>query len=316
MKKNRTALVLGGGGARGLAHLGVLQVLEENRLLPDFVVGTSMGAIVGGAYCLYRNSEEMSGRVEECLTEDTLRDIEKRFTELTKKERADSLWGRFSKVYDEMHRLYLWNKSAMDQSLVDNAVIAGLINKLVGSASYKDLGLPFYAVAYDLKSLSDIVLGQGSLATALHASSAVPGVFEPVRRDGYVLVDGCVDQEIPAEIAYGLGADSIIAVDVGGDLTDEVGVSAAEVMARVSTARVRSLRRRSLQLADLVVRPDVGSFHWSEFSRSHEAVNRGRRSAEENLEQISKALHPWRGRTWWTRWFKPSPPEITVQGVD
>lgn len=292
----KMALALGGGGARGIAHAGVLGVLETHGLVPDFIVGTSAGALVGGAYALAGTGEAMWERLHRGLAEGSLAKLERRFNRKTHSEPGG--WrDRLEHAITQMQRIALAHRQAVRPALVPETALRELIRGIVGRHRFEDLKLPFYAMAFDLAAGRDVIINTGLLETALWASSAIPGVFQPVAMAGRVLVDGCVFQAVPAQAARWLGADFVIAVDISTSAPKTIPHSAAAVAARVSELRAERLRDLNLASADVIIRPEVGDIHWTEISRAEGCREAGRTAAERMIDQIRKALRRQRWRT-------------------
>ena len=181
MTEKRIGLVLGSGGARGSAHVGVLKVLLDEGIVPDVVVGTSMGAEVGGAYAAGVSIERME-------------------------EAWHSL--NFGKVAKALLPTFPWSGWSSGRRVMR------MIRELVGDVRIEDLPLPYAAVATDLETGFPYPIMRGDLATAIRASESVPGLFSPVWIDGHLLIDGGVSDPVPVDVARRLGADTVIAVDV------------------------------------------------------------------------------------------------------
>lgn len=181
MRDKKIGLVLGSGGARGSAHVGVLKVLKENGITPDVIVGTSMGAEVGGAYAAGVSIEEM-----------------------------ESIWRsiNFGKVAKTLLPTFPWSGWSSGKRVLR------MIRDLVGDARIEELPITYAAVATDLETGLPYPITSGDLATAIRASESVPGLFSPVRIDGRLLIDGGVSDPVPVDVARQLGADTVIAVDV------------------------------------------------------------------------------------------------------
>ncbi len=308
----RTALVLGGGGARGLAHLGVLNALRVAGVpAPDFVVGTSFGAVVGAAYALEPDATELDARFRTLLDGERVARVERRFTALVSPAPLPGLRGRVSGLIGSVRRMILWNRHALAQSLVDSVLLVDVIDHIVGAHTFADLHLPFYAVTYDLANRTDVIVGEGSLALALRASSAIPGIFEPVAVGDRILVDGAVFQELPTRPARDLGADFVIAVDVGSSVPRGMPASAADVMQRVLQIRGERLRNESRSLADVVITPETGEFHWSAFSRAAECLEAGFAATHQVTDTILHRMRAARRRTLFRRLF-PRETTLTV----
>jgi len=179
-KKKKIALVLGSGAARGLAHIGVLKVLEEKNITVDIVVGSSMGALVGGAYAAGLSANEM----EEIACETN--------------------WLRVAKLF--------FPSRLQREGLIDGRRIEEFLIALVGEQKIEDLKIPFAAVATDIWTGEEIVLRSGSLVKAIRASTSFPFLFSPIKINGRFLVDGGVVNPLPVNVARDLGADIVIAV--------------------------------------------------------------------------------------------------------
>ncbi len=293
----RTALVLGGGGARGLAHLGVLTALSEEGLAPDLIVGTSFGAIVGGSYALEPDAGALRSRFLELVSDEAVASLERMFDEPDEGEARDGWRARLSEWIGAARKVLLWNRTILARSVVDGVLVGRIIERLVGTASFSNLGIPFYAVAFDLNAGQDVVIGEGHLGTAIRASSAIPGVFAPVESGSALLVDGAVFQELPVLAARQLGADFVLAVDVGPESDSRKPSSGAEVLQRVMAVRGRRFRDESRALADVVVQPAVAGVHWSEFSRIGECHVAGVAALRESLSAIRSGLRRARYRS-------------------
>lgn len=283
----RIGLALGGGAARGLAHVGVLKVLHEMRVPIDLVAGTSMGAIVGGLHALGHAPAQ---------TETVIRNID---------------WGDlFSDQPDRMQRSFRRKEDSRSQFLdfefgirggklrLPRSFIAG--QKLTfafedpalhtaGLASFDSLVVPFRAVATDLRTGEMVVFEHGSLARALRASMSVPGFFAPVELRGRLLVDGGVVRNLPVDVARDMGADVVIAVDVSEDL----GARSAEELAsllgfsfQLTTLVIKVNTDPVLPLADVVVSPDLGDLSIIEFDRAEEAIRAGERATRAAAEAL------------------------------
>jgi NTE family protein len=280
-------LVLGGGGARGFAHLGVIKKLEELRVPYDFIAGTSMGSIVGGFLATGMNSEEITEVVRHADWNDLLKD---------KTERQDSPFRR--KTDD---RLGLFGPKlglGKDSSLLPKGVISGqkvifmfesITSQRVHTSDFDALPVPYRAIATDIVSGDMVVIDSGELSMAMRASMAVPGVFDPVQRDGYMLVDGGLVRNLPVDIARSMGADVIIAVDVGTKLAgeDELknALSIIYQMSGLLTVRNTEIQIETLDESDILISPEIGDLVTSaDFDKLDEAIPLGY-SATETVEQ-------------------------------
>ncbi len=221
----RVGLVLSGGGARGVAHVGVLRALEDLRIPIDSIAGTSMGAIVGGLYASGMSPDEIERFFQSANWRDLLSDSPPR-TAQTFRDRERPF---------DLNQSYQLGVSASGLQL-PTGVLAGrklmanlrrLLFPVRGIEDFDRLPIPFRAVATDIETGEKVVLGSGDLATAIRASMAVPGVFSPIEREGKLLVDGGIASNLPIETARAMGADIIIAVDVRADLLAQADLKSA-----------------------------------------------------------------------------------------
>lgn len=291
--KKRVGLALGGGAARGLAHIGVLQALEEADVPIDLITGTSMGAIIGAMYAADPNVEPLRQRILEYLKSDTFRKARMDFV-VERKERVDGegLFYRFS----QLARKKIFFTLAMTMlSFVSQETRDRSLDFLLPEMEIENTRLPFAAIALDLVTGKEVVLRTGPLRKAIAATSALPGILPPVEYNGQQLVDGGWIDAIPVQPARDMGADLVIAVDVGSELGKvEKSSSGLDVVFRADSAARNALSDLQLQQADLIICPSVGINHWADFSRADEIIAKGRYATLERLSEI-KALMKLRG---------------------
>ncbi len=272
-------LALGGGGARGFAHFGVLQVFEEVGLDVRAIVGTSMGAIAGGMFLAHRSAARAIDLWKEALERElipTVRPIG-RLPHTASTEHPLIQVAR--KIRNRVVVSFAMNRS----SVLDEQALAQALDFLIPDLQFSELPKPFVVVATDLESGEEVRLRQGSLRPAMAASSAIPGMVPPTRVDGRLLVDGGVVAEVPAVAARDEGWP-VIAVDVSMDvapLRDDDLV--LDTMMRTQMMTARLLRRRQLRSATHVIRPDVGGARWAEWQHFDDFVDAGRQAALEFL---------------------------------
>jgi len=249
------ALVLGAGSARGLAHIGVIQVLLEEGIPFDFIVGSSMGAMVGAIYA--------SG--------------------------ADIYL--FDKMMEHMNTGFMMDVQVPRFGFVAGKRINEFIRLLTKNKSFNELQLPVMVVATDLISGQRIVFEEGSVAEAVRASISIPGVFMPVRKDDMVLVDGAVIDRLPVEVAKARGADLIIAVDVtfGPDRKVTINNTMDVIMAALDIMQKHHFDTIGSR-ADILIQPKVGHIASKDFERSREIVDIGRAAALEKVAEIKNKI--------------------------
>jgi NTE family protein len=284
LKEPTRVLALSGGGARGMAHVGVLQHLDSLSLKPELVTGTSMGALVGAWYCLHGSSEGFATVAHDLFESDLFEKLD--LDELLDDE--DGARDSFEEFSRKTRVLYTLSKMVRRMSVVEEGFIEEIMDRLFGAATFEDLKIPFVAVATDLYSGEDVALTEGSLATAVQASASVPGVFPPVALDGMLFVDGYVTKNVPVpEPGEPPNRADVIVVDVQRNLESHgPWESGIEVVARAEWIMQIQLNRYYLEQADLVLVPEVKDVHWADFARLDQLIEAGRRSAQEAEEEI------------------------------
>jgi len=286
----KIALVLGGGGARGAAHIGVLKVLEAEHIPVDYVVGTSMGAIIGGLYAEGMSPEEIEAKVRSINWQDVFKDNPPR------KILA------FRRKQDDLRDLVQLDIGFKDRHLIfPRGLLAGqnlslLLRRLtlptIDIHNFDRLNIPFRAVAADIETGEPVVLAQGDLATAMRASMAVPGVFAPVPWRGRLLVDGGIARNLPIDVARNLGADVVIVVDVGTPLlTRDQLRSVFDIslqVTRVLTHQNAVQQIATLRAGDVYIHPDLDDIGSTDFERYAQAISAGQAAAADKLAELRR----------------------------
>ena len=277
----RTALVLSGGGAKGLAHVGVLRVLDSLGIRPDLVVGSSMGAVVGGMYASGYTGREIDSLARSLPIADLFR---------TYQPRAPRSLG-------PLQPLVLWEQGDRRFNLQSATVAEPEVNALVNAAmlrgnllargNFDSLPIPFRAVAADLADRSVVVLRGGDLARAVRASFAVPLIFAPESVDGRILADGGLVANIPVAVARSAGAERVIVSDATERLSDSLDLYSPLVLADRLLGFLFEQPADSLQQGDVLVRPDVEGFTGLNFSPASVAalISRGTAAADSVLSR-------------------------------
>jgi NTE family protein len=279
-------LALGGGGARGLAHVGVIAALEEAGVQVMAVAGSSAGAVVGGMWAALGSAAATERCWREFLATGLLPGSLPDIRLASDVSSRDNLLLQFA----QRVRMGATVVLALERrSLVAREDLDRVFAFLLPEVDVDDLPLPFAAVATDFDTGEPVTLRSGSLRLAAAASSAVPGVVTAVSLDGRHFIDGGVVADVPVVQARSLGPWPVIAVDVGeepGDVDPE-HLKVPRALMRAGIMTHRALRRRCLEGADLVISPAVGSIHWSEFGRFEEALAAGRTAANAALPGIA-----------------------------
>ena len=253
----RVGIALGGGGARGFAEIGVLRVLEQERIPVAAVAGTSVGALVGALYA------------------DTGRVLDAEFHAVALQE-AD--------VFD-----YALS-SVLSGGLIKGDALEEFLRTRLRHQAIEQLALPFAAVAVDLRTGQPMIFTQGPVVRAVHASAAIPGVFVPVTIDGKTYVDGGVVDPVPADAARRLGAEVVIAVAIPPDMPQDTPTNPVVIAYRAVTIMASLIGDLRSHEADVVIRPDVGNAAFDDFSQKKRLIEAGEVAARAALPEIRQAI--------------------------
>ncbi len=295
----KVGLALGGGGARGLAHIGVLKVLQEEGVPIDALAGTSMGAIVGGAFALRPDADYLAKQAVELLQDKGILSLDKISIRSIPKKRR---WA-VKRLISFIKELYLINLEVAKKWLIDGKKIKPLLEMVVGEKTFADLSLPYLAVVTDLRTGKEIWLREGKLSDALMASSAIPGIFPPIEKDNWLLVDGGVTSLVPVEAVRSLGVDLVIGVTVEGSIFRQDFPHGIDILYQADDIRGHELTKLKLAKADLVIQPNLDGINWAHFSKVKFCIERGERATYEALPMIRKKLKRVKRRLLWKRLF-------------
>jgi NTE family protein len=289
-RRPRIALALSGGGARGLAHIGVLQWLEENHIPVDSVAGTSMGGLVGALYATGRSPAEMHEFVHAIHWDEAMAS-EPSYPQLSYRRKEDRRTDQIP--------AQLGLKSGLNGPLGLSAGqgVGLLLDRIAFPystvTSFDDLPIPFRCVATDMLSGDAVVLKDGSLAQSLRATMAIPGMFTPVELDGKILADGGLVDNIPTDVARQMNGDVVIAVNITAAL---VGRKDLESLSTLLTQAVDIMTlgndRRALRLADIQIAPNLGELTILDFSHADEIIRLGYEGAASNAAELRKYALP------------------------
>ncbi len=306
----KTALVLSGGSARGLAHLGVLQEIERKEMQIDLIVGSSMGAIIGGLFAYYRDTATVIERLRKLFESELfLKTASAVADDGHTQIGPDGFFNRFIWLF---RKGVYYTHSMLRSELVSESLYSEIIATMVPDVLIEDLPIRFAAIAMDLLTGDEIVITRGSLRKAVAASSAIPGLFPVIEVEGRPLVDGGWADNVPAAPAIALGAHFVLAVDATLEMAgmDPFPRSAIETVFRCNEiTRILLTRHRKLP-ADVLLVPDIGRLFWADFAALDRCMEAGRKAFEENAWDISKkrlirrqmtlggAIHPGRMGKW------------------
>ncbi|MCW5118173.1 patatin-like phospholipase family protein [Burkholderia cenocepacia] len=312
-------LVLSGGGARGYAHLGVLKVLEDNRIPIDCIAGTSMGAVVGGLYASGMAADEMQKRLSEVNLADIAFDVTDR-ADLPQTSREDE------RLYINGLTLGFGKKGVkapvgLVQGNRLQALLANWTAAVPTNQPFDRLPIPYRAVATDLQTGQMVVLDHGSLPLAIRASMAMPGLFAPAEINGRALVDGGLVSNLPVDTARQMGANVVIAVDIGSQLRPlDALASPADVMQQMVGILIRqnvTAQRKQLDAQDVLLTPDLGSLAFTDFQNAKQAIAAGEAAATAALPRLRRfALTPEQYAAYRSAHAQPLPPPIRITRID
>lgn len=298
----RIGLALGSGGARGLAHAGVLEVLTDAGLAPDVIAGTSMGAIVGAVHAETADAAETWRRLV-AFAEDP--EFLKTWAPFVPRESGEEeSHGRFQSLFTDLNRTYLKLKTFAAASLTDAGRLRRPLEAMLSARDFTELEIPFAAVGVDLISGEKAVFDRGDLIEGVYASAAVPGVFPPVERDGELIVDAGAPFRVPVNTCRELGADVVIGVTIPGFTSERstyrTGLAMAQRCEALAAERLDSF---VMGTVDAVIRPEVSAYHWADFRCAADVRAQGIAAAEEALPEIrsvverrERELYGWRNR--------------------
>lgn len=289
VERAKIALVLSGGGAKGAAHIGVIKVLEALRIPVDIVTGTSMGAYVAGMYALGLDGNELERQLLALDWNQGYQDkVGRDELSLRRKRQNDEFLLRTDIGINQNWQLSLPGGFFQGQAM--GALLRKSTLNLPGLNSFDDLPIPFRAVATDMETVTPVILKEGHLATAMQASMSVPGVLQPVEIDDRLLADGGVVNNMPVDVARALGADIVIAVDIGDAMLSRSQLDGALAMiSQLTNYLTRSSTDRQIALMqnqDILIRPAIEGIGVGNFELMPEAIRRGEQATQTLLPQL------------------------------
>ncbi len=286
----KVCLALGGGAARGLAHLGVLKVLEDAGIRIHMISGTSLGALVGGLYATRPDAAYWMDRVEQFLR--SFRSRKTRLEFIRRLEQpANNRQGFFADMANLVRKGFFWGVTATKPAFISEEEYREFIYPLIPDTAIEDTSIPFGCVATDIQNGQRVVYTSGPLRVAVSASCSLPGIFPPVRDNGMLLVDGGWVERVPVRCARDMGADIVIAVNVSSDLAPFEDRSGLDIILRADAVTRVYLNDIILREADLIVKPEVGHIHWADFSGPRDLFKHGEVAALEQLAAIKLKIY-------------------------
>ena len=254
----KIGLVLGAGASKGFAHIGVLKVLEANKIPIHLIVGTSVGSFAGSLYASGYDAFELQ------------------------------------KLSFSIERTDIVDLILPDNGFIKGEKLEEYINKMVKNTPLERLKIPFYAVATDIQSGEEVIFGTGNTGTAVRASCSVPGVFRPVKIGDRMYVDGGVVSPVAVDAARKYGADVVIAVDISSSVDSPKPQGTIDTILQSINIMYSKLSANQLAKADVVINPKVAHISSSDFSKRHEAVLEGEKAALEALPKVKEIIEKLR----------------------
>jgi NTE family protein len=253
-KPAKIALVLGAGASKGFAHVGVIKILESNKIPVHMIVGTSVGSVVGSFYAFGYDAFQ----------------LQKLSFAIEKGEIIDLVLP--------------------ENGFIKGEKLEEFVNKTVKNTPMEKLKIPFYAVAADIQSGQEVAFGRGNTGMAVRASCSIPGIFRPVKIGERVYVDGGVVSPVAVDVAKQFGADVVIAVDISAGADRALPENTIETILHSFNIMYSRLAAVQISKAEVVIKPRVGHIGSADFSKRHEAILEGERAAIESLPQIQQIV--------------------------
>jgi NTE family protein len=254
-KQAKVALVLGAGAAKGFAHIGVIKILESNKIPVHMIVGTSAGSFVGALYAYGFSGFELQ-KLSFALQRDDIIDL-----------------------------------TIPDNGFIKGEKLEEYVNYILRNTPIEKLRIPFYAVTTDIQTGKEVVFGTGNTGTAVRASCSIPGIFIPVTISGKMYADGGIVSPVAVDAARRLGADIVIAVDISSDMDSSLPQGTIETILHSINIMYSKLSANQLARADIVIKPKVGFIGSADFTKRHEAVLEGEKAAVEALPKIQEIIN-------------------------
>ncbi len=284
-RKPKIGLVLSGGGAKGLAHIGVLKVLEEEGVEISFIGGTSMGAMIGGLYASGYSAAQIDSIFKATDYDALIQDYIPRSSKNFYEKRNDELYA-LTLPFKKM-------KIGIPRALSKGLYNFNLLNKLTHNVrhihDFNKLPIPFLCIATDIETGQQVLLNKGDLPQAMIASAAFPSLYMPVEIDGKLLVDGGVTNNYPIQEVRNLGADIIIGVDVQDDLKDREALKdATRILVQISNLQMIQKMEQKKSATDIYIKPNIDGYSVISFSQGNEIIKTGEEAARKVIGQLEK----------------------------
>ena len=286
MYKNlKIGLALGGGGARGACHIGVLRVLDDNGIIPDVIAGTSAGSMIGAMYASELNAKIVEEKYMKHIQSENFKDLGFRY--IPNSEKDDSI---FSQIVKQIKNQYVLMVSSNRKSIIKNERLSKAAKILFEADRFEDLKIPLFVSATDLITGNPIIYKTGNLVDAVVQSSTIPGFVEPTYQNNRMLVDGGISLPTPVTPLMG-ECDFIIAVNITRGVTNQPEPNNIfEILNRSRDVSIGQLNKYVLEKSNFVIKPEHNNLHWSAFDQSDEFLEVGRKAALDSIENLLDTL--------------------------
>ena len=286
-KKIKIGLVLGGGGARGLGHIGVLKALKIHSIPIHMVAGTSIGAVIGAMYAATLDPHWIENKFKEFIESEAYKKIG--LHRLVPTSQPNSSIFQMAATY--MKNQIIINLANERLGILKQERLSEIIDFMLPVKTFEELKIPFSCLAVDLNSGEDVVFNSGNLIEAIVASSAIPGYIPPIEKDGMLLTDGAVSCPVPVKTVRKMGADFRISVDVGLNHFEPLeNPNLLQVLGRAEQITSTRLGEVKSEKADITIRPDTMNVFWAEFDKIDQLIKLGAEETEKQFWQIKDNL--------------------------
>lgn len=284
MKKMYLGLALGGGGSRGVAHIGALQVLHANGVSPDLIAGSSAGSMVGAMYAATLDPRWMENRFRELMSSDL-------FASFSSGSLMDGLSKEtfLEKTTAKVKRRYVVGLGLNKAYVLPRSIIKNAMEFLIPCSSFEELQIPLKVMATDIQNGKEIIYSKGNLKEAIIQSSSIPGFFEATKKGDKIIVDGGVTSPIPVEILK-KHTELVMAIDITNyELKPLTNPNLVEIMRRSDIITSLKLKGMLAEKADILIKPEVSGIHWSDFKNFDKLLKSGKNAMMSALDGLKKS---------------------------
>jgi len=284
--KLKIGLALGGGGARGLAHIGIIRELEKNNFTPDIIAGTSVGAIIGSMYAATLDTKWVENRIKNFINSDAFKKIGLNRLN-TKSKNDESIFQMAATFIKKTVQINIANERL---GLLKSDRLKDVLRYLLPVRKFSDLKIPFYCSAVDLNSGEDYLFQDGNLLEAVLASSAIPGFIQPINYKGMLLTDGGVSRPIPAQMLIDNHAQFTIGVSADIQKFNPINnLNLIQVLGRSEQITTKKLSKLNNRILDVFLEPDTLNLFWGDFSKIDTLISNGEKCVLSKIKSINKS---------------------------